>query len=365
MSVKRKVKLMDYNVTWRKKDKGWQFIISYKDSTGKWKQKSKQGFKTQKDGKPIIEKMIKDLKSSIKNNVDIHDSEKTFKEISKMYCEHIMLYKEYLTVKSYETCFKKFKVLNDKKIKDIKKYDIQKVIDGCIKKNLKFFTIETYLRRINTFFKYVRDDLNLITELPTTNIKIPKKKTETTKKALTKKEVSVLLNKLKDHRFYIVAFMAANTGMRMGEILGLTWNDVDFKNNTLNVNKQWKILKNRKSGFGSVKSKNSNRIIPISKNVVNKLKNYKKNNPTDIYNRVTPFNASSIDKYLNSELRELAGISMHELRHTYATLLISSGIDFKTAAKILGHDVEQTMRTYSHVTDDMMKKATGIIENIF
>lgn len=247
----------------------------------------------------------------------------------------------------------------------IKKYDIQKVIDGCIKKNLKFFTIETYLRRINTFFKYVRDDLNLITELPTTNIKIPKKKTETTKKALTKKEVSVLLNKLKDHRFYIVAFMAANTGMRMGEILGLTWNDVDFKNNTLNVNKQWKILKNRKSGFGSVKSKNSNRIIPISKNVVNKLKNYKKNNPTDIYNRVAPFNASSIDKYLNSELRELAGISMHELRHTYATLLISSGIDFKTAAKILGHDVEQTMRTYSHVTDDMMKKATGIIENIF
>lgn len=107
---------MDYNVTWRKKDKGWQFIISYKDSIGKWKQKSKQGFKTQKDGKPIIEKMIKDLKSSIKNNINIHDSEKTFKEISKMYCEHIMLYKEYLTVKSYETCFKKFKVLNDKEI---------------------------------------------------------------------------------------------------------------------------------------------------------------------------------------------------------------------------------------------------------
>nr|WP_033051155.1 tyrosine-type recombinase/integrase [Clostridium botulinum] len=61
----------------------------------------------------------------------------------------------------------------------------------------------------------------------------------------------------------------------------------------------------------------------------------------------------------------MASISLHELRHTYATLLISSGIDFKTVAKILGHDVEQTMRIYSHVNDDMMKKATNIIENIF
>lgn len=355
---------MDYNVTWRKKDKGWQFIISYKFN-GKWKQRSKQGFKTQKEGKPVIDKILNELKKNIKNNVDIHDSEKTFKEITEIYLEHIILYKEYYTVKGYKDCFSKFNDLNDEKIRIIQRYDLQKIIDGFIKEGLKQSTIETYLRRLNCFFKYVRDDLNLIIELPTTNIKIPKEKSNTTKKALTKKETSALLNKLKDHRFYIVAFIAANSGMRMGEILGLTWNDIDFKNNTLNVNKQWKILKNKKPGFGSVKSKNSNRIIPISKNVVNKFKNYKKNNPTDIYNRVAPFNASSIDKYLNPKLREFAGISLHELRHTYATLLISSGIDFKTAAKILGHDVEQTMKTYSHVTDDMMKKATGIIENIF
>ncbi|MCS4455170.1 tyrosine-type recombinase/integrase [Clostridium botulinum] len=47
---------------------------------------------------------------------------------------------------------------------------------------------------------------------------------------------------------------------------------------------------------------------------------------------------------------------MHELRHTYATKLISNGVDFKTVAQLLGHTVEQTMKTYSHVNDDMMKK---------
>ncbi|WP_326498383.1 hypothetical protein [Clostridium brassicae] len=46
-------------------------------------------------------------------------------------------------------------------------------------------------------------------------------------------------------------------------------------------------------------------------------------------------------------------------------MLIASGLDFKTVAKLLGHDIQQTMKTYSHVNDDMMKKATNIIENIF
>lgn len=356
---------MNYNVTWRKKDKGWQFIISYKDSTGKWKQKSKQGFKTQKDGKPIIDKMLKELESTVKNNIDIHDSEKTFKEITEIYLEHIILYKEYYTIKGYKNCFSKFNVFNDKKIKDIKKFDVQKVIDNFIKEGLKQSTIETYLRRLNTFFKYVKDDLNLIIELPTMNVKIPKEKNEPNKKALTKKELDVLLKSLKTNKFYIVAFIAANTGMRLGEVLGLTWNDLDEINLTLNVNKQWKVSKDKKSNFGALKSKNSNRVIPISPNTLKELKIYKKNNPTDICNRVAPFNHASIDKYLNPKLRQLAGISMHELRHTYATMLISSGIDFKTAAQILGHTVEMTMKTYSHVNDDMMKKASETISKIF
>ncbi|MCD3298094.1 site-specific integrase, partial [Clostridium botulinum] len=183
--------------------------------------------------------------------------------------------------------------------------------------------------------------------------------------ALTKKQLNKLLKELQDNKYYMVAFIAANTGMRLGEVLGLTWDSIDFKRSSITVNKQWKVLKTRKSGFGSLKSKNSYRTIPLSPNTLKELKNYKKNNPTDINNRVTPFNASSIDKYLNPKLKELAGITMHELRHTYATALISNGVDFKTAAKILGHTVEMTMKIYSHVTDDMMKKATIIIENIF
>lgn len=356
---------MDNNITYRKKDKGWQCIISYKNNLGQWKQKSKQGFKSQKDAKDFIKTTLKELESNTKNDSSLKSIDGTFKELSQIYLDHIVLYKEYNTVKCYRNAFCRFNKLNDKRIQNINRYDIQNVVDDFIKEGLKTSTIQSYLTRITVFFKYVLEDLNLIVDLPTTKIKIPKVNGETNKKALTKIELESLLLNLEGDQCYIVAFIAANTGMRLGEIIGLTWNDIDFKNCTVDVNKQWKFIKPSYSNFGTLKSKNSYRTIPVSAKFIKEVKKHKKNNPTDMYNRVAPFDIYGISKQLNPKLRELAGISIHELRHTYATTLISNGVDFKTAAKILGHDVEQTMRTYSHVNDDMVKRATNIIENIF
>lgn len=68
---------------------------------------------------------------------------------------------------------------------------------------------------------------------------------------------------------------------------------------------------------------------------------------------------------LDKQLRKKFDTCIHELRHTYATKLIANGLDFKTAAHILGHNVEQTMRIYSHVTDKMYNKAAELIYNLF
>lgn len=357
---------MDYHITYRKKDKAWQAIISYKIK-GKWKQKSRQGFKTQKDAKPFIKSTVKKLES-LDNVVKISESygEYTFKEVREMYLEHSKLYKEHNTIKGYKGCFSNFAKLDDNKINEITKLEIQSIVDNLVKKELERSSIETYLRRLKTFFRYVEEDLRLITESPAQDIQIPKEKKKTDKKALTKGELNKLMNKLKDNKFYIVAYIATNTGMRLGEILGLTWNDISFKTATINVDKQWKILKETgKQGFGVLKSKNSYRELPMSKKFINGLRKYKKTAITDINNRVAPFNSSSISKYLNPKLKEFAGITVHELRHTYAVQLIANGVDFKTVALLLGDDVEQVMHTYSHVIEDMMDKAKKIINIIF
>lgn len=83
---------MDYNITYRKKDKGWQYIISRKDEHGKWKQiKSKQGFKTKNgDAKPAAEEYLKELKSKENLNQELQGI--TFKEFTDMYLEHIKLH---------------------------------------------------------------------------------------------------------------------------------------------------------------------------------------------------------------------------------------------------------------------------------
>ncbi|ACA46661.1 site-specific integrase [Clostridium botulinum] len=354
---------MDYNVTWRKKDKGWQFIISYKDSIGKWKQKSKQGFKTQKDGKPVIDKMLKELKKNVKT-VNKSYNKLTFSEFADIYVEHEKLYKSIKTIESLITVLHKFEDLNKKEMCKITTLDIQKIVDKVTKEGLNNNTTRYYLKRLNTLFKSAKEEYNIIDSMPTKNIKVGKP-VPTKKKALTDNEIKNLLEDFKNNKYYLLNFLAVNTGMRLGELLGITWDNVDFKNNTITVNKQWKKIEKGVWGFGDVKSKNSNRTIPVSNIVIKELMNHR--NVININNRVLNFRSTnSVCAIVNGKFKKHGyTITFHELRHTYATRLIANGVDFKTAAQILGHSVEQTLKTYSHVNNDMLNKAHSVIEKIF
>jgi Site-specific recombinase XerD len=74
----------------------------------------------------------------------------------------------------------------------------------------------------------------------------------------------------------------------------------------------------------------------------------------------------SISRSLSRCYKNLGyNISVRELRHTYSTGLVAQGLDFKTIAKLMGHDLQQTIKPYSHVTNDMMKRATKIINENF
>jgi integrase len=283
-----------------------------------------------------------------------------------LYIKHIELYKEYSTIQSYKYAASKFSDIADLKVKDIKKAHIQKNIDDLVREGLMFKTVYGHMSKIKLILQYYRENFNSA-YIVFDNIKIPKDKKENSKKALTKKELDTLLKKLEKNKYYLVVLIAATCGLRCGEILGLTWNDVDLKKNCLRLNKQWKVnKKTKRSDFGNLKGSNSYREVPIPPSTVKILKKYKHKNPViDFNNRIAPFSNSAIKLYLNPLLKELNGITLHELRHTYATMLVSNEIDFKTAAKFLGHDVKQTMQTYSHVTDEMIKKATNKISDIF
>lgn len=355
---------MQYSTLIRKKDKGYQYIITYKVNTS-WKTKSKQGFKRKQDAQTAMDKALIELQNQLKNHVDSSLNGITFEQFSKLYLDHISLYREANTILALKTVLNHFTDLNNKELSKINKLDIQEKVDTLTKRGLNPNTITDYIRKLNTIFKAAKDEYNLISTMPTEKLKINKSKSEINKRSLNKTELTQLLEDFKDTKYYLLLLIASTCGLRLGEILGLTWNNIDFKNQTLTVNRQWKQVSATKYDFGSLKSKNSNRTVPIPQITLKELKKAK--NIVNIDNRILNFkNTDSVSICLN-RLLKMGGydITIHELRHTYATMLISSGVDFKTAAKLLGHDVEQTMKTYSHVNDDMMNRATNIIENIF
>ena len=147
--------------------------------------------------------------------------------------------------------------------------------------------------------------------------------------------------------------------------MGLKWSDINYSNLTLHVERQYRQDINGNWEFVSTKSDNSNRYIPIPQSTFKELIKFKEDHPTDINNRIITSNPRTAQNLLNKNLKKIANISMHELRHTYITLLIASGIDFKTVAQLAGHDVQQTLKVYSHVTNDMVKLATNKIAEIF
>ena len=351
----------------RQKDGSIQVVVQYKDNKGKWKQRCKQGFKKKGLAKLAADKIIDELKENFKYDEDF--SNLTIGQLQKLYLDHVKLYKEFNTCLSIENGLKRFD-LNDIIISDLKRMDVQKSIDGMVRKGYSSYTISQSFAILKTFLNYISINCD-VKILTLKGITVPKNNSSSSKKALEPNEVDKLIKVYESKKsyslnYYIAILLACKAGLRAGEMMALTWSDIDFKANTLTINKQ---LKRRKSDgayeIGTLKSKNSYRVIPMSNFLSKELKKIQKEFPTNIDNRLISINATvTLTVNLNNQLRKSFGVSLHELRHTFATDLIANGLDFKTAASILGHDVKETLDTYSHVTESMMNRAKLIISKL-
>ena len=167
------------------------------------------------------------------------------------------------------------------------------------------------------------------------------------------------------------------TGLRRGEICGLKWEDFDETVGRLKVNRSVGVKGDGELTIDLPKTPNSIRTITLPPSTVERLKERKKTaltewifpDPLHPENPIKPNSAYNRMKViLKSE--GLPSIRFHDLRHTFSTHALASGVDAKTLSGILGHtNASFTLDTYTHVTGEMQKQASGIVggfmEDIF
>ena len=179
--------------------------------------------------------------------------------------------------------------------------------------------------------------------------------------------------------------LALNTGMRLGEVFGLKWDDISFTDSAVNVERSLESSRTQGLIFQEPKTKKSKRRIPITKAVKNVMKKFQKeqewyaNSLGDIFDNEEnlvfpnaygkPMNPSNFASRYFKRMVKQAGLddsfSFHDLRHTHATLLLKQGVNIKVISERLGHStITMTLDTYSHVLPDMQATAVKVLEHM-
>lgn len=181
-----------------------------------------------------------------------------------------------------------------------------------------------------------------------------------------------IMNYIQEHFTFrnLGVYICLSSGMRIGEICALTWEDIDTDNGVLRVNRTIQRIYviedgNRRTELvlDTPKTKNSIREIPISKDLLRILKPFKKIvNPSFfvLTNDTKPTEPRTYRSYYKNLIKylEIPEIKFHGLRHSFATRCIESNCDYKTVSVLLGHsNISTTLNLYVHPNMEQKKKA--------
>lgn len=264
--------------------------------------------------------------------------------------------------------------------------DCQKMITKLSENGLSYNSIKKIYDTMNGCFKYavLKEEIN---KNPMSLVGLPSKHLFEAKEIrwLTAEEEKVFLSELDRKAIssgsywygYRDAFILdLNTGLREGELIALDWSDIDLENKFINVNKTAVIVKDRDKSLeftGGVnqviqdtpKTKAGARQVPLNKKALAALMRLKERAKDSEYVFPTSTGARAMCTALQKQFRLIVkrcgfnDVTVHSLRHTFATRLFELGADVKTVSTILGHSSTAiTYNTYIHI---IKEKKTDIV----
>lgn len=362
------------------------FKAGYKDLYGK----------TTTELQEKIDKITRDLHYNIK------DSKEYFSDFLTEWLFNV----KFLRIKPstqtlYESVYRIYIKDNDFlkiKVNDITISDIQRYYNKLLKTGVTPHTIKSIHTLIAPCIRYAYNndiiikDFTKAIELPKESEKMKLEKEEEVQ-PLSKEEQQLFINVIKGHKFEMIFTLALYSGLRQGELLALTWNDININECYIDVNKTMsEVPEVSKEGRGKIKqtiqtpkTKSSIRKVQIPSSIINILLDHKEKQKIilDKHRELARFKdydlvfSNKYGNYLNPrQLRKafndilidnnIKPRKFHNLRHTYATRLFERGVNPKTVQKLLGHSkLTITMDTYTHVLNDVKEKAVNELDILF
>jgi integrase len=362
----------------------WQVTVSLGyDENGKKKRIKKQGFKTKKDAEVFVtetlDKKNKGFVAPTENNILFKDFINDWFNDYKVKTLSITTRDNYISRINTHI----IPALGDIRLNKITNMIIQKFYNNLIHEGLKPSSAKKIMEILNNCFTYARKN-KLIYEVPTD---IEKMKIDKPKIVYWQKEhIDYFLNYAKNQYIYAPVFIDLLTGLRIAELCGLRWIDIDFETKIMKVRNQ--VIQDKKTKeliFSKIlKTDTSYRDITMPDILINFLRGLKgtalktdfvllsrenrmcnpRNVSMDFSKNVLKFKEDKNDKIEN--YMQLPQITFHGLRHTHATLLISNGENIKVVSDRLGHkDITTTLNTYTHVIEDMKNNTANLLDSIF
>lgn len=368
--------------------KGWDYrVIMGKTAEGKPKFKSFYG-RTKEDAKNRYE----DWRKSQTDFTDAEFTDWTVGEWAEFWYKNYVVGKVKVTTHSDDRSILNAHIITGighLKLKTLRGVDLQKFYNSLGTKSngkggyLSPKTIKNVYAVVNRMLKcaYINE---LIEKNPNEKTRLPKRPHKEVVPLLEQDQFKLEELCLRERKpMDILILVLMNTGIRMGEALGLQWNKIDFKNNIITVNQQLQAIddttpnakhKTKLAIIDSTKTKHSNRRLPIGDYIVKLLKYQKSVCATNrlkygvnYQNNELVFSKDNggficdtvFREHFKSRLRELnlPDTRIHDLRHSFATRAFESGTDIKLVSSYLGHScIGITLDTYSHVTPQKLEE---------
>ena len=336
----------------------WESLFYYTDYKNERRKKHRRGFNTKREALEFEREFLAQSQFSI---------EMTFKSLYSLYHNDMesRIKKTTMETKEYIVNTKILPFFEKMKVKDIKPIHIRKWQTDLLKMEYSKTYLKTIYNQLTAIFNYAIRFHNLDKNPCHIAGSIGKKDADEMQ-ILSLQEFNKMIDCVTDKEnkfFYIILFW---TGMRKGELLALTYEDVDFENKTIMINKNFQIVKREKL-ITDPKTPKGRRVITVNDIVLNCIKelwstSYKPNKTDKIFY----LSKDSLKRQLDTACKkaEVPRIRVHDLRHSHASYLLSNGVNIVILSRRLGHEkVQTTLNIYCHICPSSEDRLNDVLNS--